>query len=136
MSVKGLSEEETLQRLIKTVVPERTAVISRLEVPVTLRGLTGEEVFSIQARCTSHEERGGRVVERLDQERFNAALVVAATVRPNWGDPKLLERYGATGPEEVVEKLLLAGELAALADAVLDLSGFNAALEEVKGEGG
>jgi len=65
-------------------------------------------------------------------EQFNTALIAAATVAPNWGDAKLLAKYNASGPEEVVKRVLLAGELDALGDVVLDLSGFNTELDEVK----
>lgn len=129
----NLNEEQILQRLLDAdTVPERTVTIPRLGIPVTLRGLTGKQVFSIRERCTERKERRGQVIERLDEEQFNTALIAAATVRPNWGDPKLLAKYKASGPEEVIKRVLLAGELSALGDVVLDLSGFNTALEDVK----
>jgi len=71
-------------------------------------------------------------VERLEEELFNVSLIAASTPTPNWGDAKLLAKYEASGPEEVIKRLLLAGELSALGDVVLDLSGFNTELEDVK----
>lgn len=133
MDIENLSEEQILQRLLDAdTIPERTVTIPRLGIPVTLRGLTGKQVFSIQERCTERRERRGQVTERLDEEQFNTALIAAATVKPNWGDPKLLSKFQASGPEEVIKRILLAGELAALGDIVLDLSGFNTELEDVK----
>lgn len=132
-STERMSEEQVLQRLLAAdTVPERTVTIPRLGIPVTLRGLTGKQVFSLRERCTERSTRRGQVIERVDEEEFNTALVAAATVAPNWGDQKLLAKYRASGPEEVIKRLLLAGELAALGDAVLDLSGFNTELEELK----
>lgn len=129
----GLNDEQILARLLDADnIPERTVTIPRLGIPVTLRGLTGKQVFSIRERCTERRERRGQVTERLDEEQFNTALIAAATVKPNWGDSKLLAKYSASGPEEVIKRILLAGELSALGDAVLDLSGFNTDLQEVK----
>lgn len=133
MNWESMNEEQILQRLLEAdTVPEKTVKLERLGIPVTLRGLTGKQVFSIRERCTERKERKGRVTERLDEEQFNTALVAAATVLPNWGNSKLLAKYSASGPEEVIKRILLAGELSALGDVVLDLSGFNTDLEDVK----
>jgi len=132
-TTEKMSEEQILERLLAAdSVPERTVTIPRLGIPVTLRGLTGKQVFSLRERCTERTTRRGQIVERVDEEEFNTALVAAATVTPHWNDPKLLAKYRASGPEEVIKRALLAGELAALGDAVLDLSGFNTELEDVK----
>lgn len=133
MDWESMNEEQILQRLLEAdTVPEKTVKLERLGIPVTLRGLTGKQVFSIRERCTERKERKGRFTERLDEEQFNTALIATATVKPNWGDSKLLAKYSASGPEEVIKRILLAGELSALGDVVLDLSGFNTDLEDVK----
>ena len=129
----NLNEEQILQRLLDNdIVPERTVKLARLDIPVSLRGLTGKQVYGIRERCTERKERKGRATERLDAEQFNTALIESATIKPNWGDPKLLSKHKASGPEEVIKRILLAGELSALGDIVLDLSGFNTELEDVK----
>ncbi len=133
MDIQNLTDEQILNRLLDAdKLPERTVTLPRLEIPVTLQGLTGKKVSNIRERCTERSEKRGKVVERLDEEQFNAALIAAATVKPNWGDAKLLSKFKASGPEEVVRRILLAGELAAVGDVVLDLSGFNIDLEELK----
>ena len=132
-SVSGLTEEEILQRMLSVdAAPERTVSLKRIGIPVTIKGLTGKQVFTIRERCTiTVKEKRGRSRE-LDEEAFNGALIAAATVKPNWGDPKLLAKFRASSPEEVIKRLLLAGEIAQLGDLVLDLSEFNTELEEVK----
>lgn len=128
-----LTQEQILQRLLDAdMIPERTVTLPRLGVPVTLRGLTGKQVFSLRERCTERREKRGQVSERLDEEQFNVGLIAAATMSPDWGDPKLVAKYQASGPEEVIKRILLAGELSALGDVVLDLSGFNEELRDVK----
>jgi len=133
VEMEALTEEQVLQRLLDAdSVPERTVRLERLGIPVRLRGLTGKQVFSIRERCTERKEKRGQTVSRIDEEMFNVSLIAASTITPNWGDAKLLAKYGASGPEEVIKRLLLAGELSALGDVVLDLSGFNTELEDVK----
>ncbi len=133
MNFEKMTEEQILQRLFEAdTVPERTVVIPRLNIPVTLKGLTGKQVFSIRERCSERNERRGRVTERLDEEQFNVALIATATVKPDWGNQKLVNKFNASGPEEVIKRILLAGELSALSNVVLDLSGFNISLVDVK----
>lgn len=133
MDINEMNEEQILQRLLEAdEVPQRTVMIKRLQIPVKLQGLTGKQVYSIRERCTERKERRGKVTERLDEEQFNVGLIATSTLSPNWGDPKLIAKYKASGPEEVIKRLLLAGELDALGDIVLDLSGFNNDLEDIK----
>lgn len=133
MDIEKMTEEQALQRLLDAdKAPEKTVLLKRLGIPVVLRGLTGKQVFTLREQCTERKEKKGRVVEHFDEEQFNAGLIAAATVRPNWGDQKLLAKYQASGPEEVLKRALMAGEMAALGDVVLDLSGFNTELEDIK----
>lgn len=132
-NVENLNEEQILQRLLDAdSVPERTVAIPRIGIPVTLKGLTGKQVYKIREKCTERKEKRGKVIENFDEEEFNASLIVAATKKPNWGNAKLLEKFNASGPEEVVKRILLAGEIDALGDVVLDLSGFNMDLSDIK----
>ncbi|QTH41733.1 hypothetical protein J4772_30075 [Cohnella sp. LGH] len=133
MSLEQLTEEQILQRLLGAdTLPERAVRLERLDIPVKLRGLTGKQVFSIRERCTERKEKRGQTIERLDEELFNVSLIAASTISPNWGNPQLLAKFSASGPEEVIKRILLAGEMSALGDVVLDLSGFNTELEDVK----
>lgn len=133
-SLLDLTEEEILQKLLDAdAVPERTVSLKRFGIPVTIKGLTGKQIFNIRERCTvTVSEKRGRTRRELDEEAFNSALIAAATVKPNWGDPKLTAKYRASSGEEVVKRLLLAGEMAQLGDLVLEVSEFNTELEEVK----
>lgn len=133
MDLEKMTEEQVLERLLnEDKVPERTVSLPRFGIPVTLRGLKGKQVDNLREQYTDRKEKKGKTIEKLDDEQFNAGLIAAATVKPNWGDPKLLAKFKASGPEEVIRRLLLAGELSALGDVVLDLSGFNVELEDVK----
>ncbi|QMV42966.1 phage tail assembly chaperone [Cohnella cholangitidis] len=133
MSFENLTDEQVLQRLLDAdTLPERVLRLQRLDIPIKLRGLTGKQVFSIRERCTEVREKRGQTTKRLDEELFNVSLIAASTVAPNWGNSQLLSKYSASSGEEVIKRILLAGELSALGEVVLDLSGFNTELEDVK----
>jgi hypothetical protein len=126
-------DDQILQKLLDAdKLPEKTVTLSRLGIPIKLRGLTGKQVYMLRERCTERSDRRGHKSERLDEEQFNVALIAAATVSPSWGDSRLLAKYEASSGEEVIKRILLAGELSALGDEVLDLSGFNTTFDEVK----
>lgn len=133
IDMENMTEEQMLQKLLEgDSLPEKTVGLERLGIPVKLRGLTGKQVFGIRERCTDRKTRKGVVIENFDEEEFNVSLISVATLSPNWGDSKLLAKHKASSPEEVIKRILLAGELSALGDIVLDLSGFNTELEEIK----
>ena len=133
-SLLELTDEEILQRMLDVeTVPERTVSLKRIGIPVTVKGLTGKQVYSIRERCTvTVSGKRGQTRRELDDEAFNGALIAAATVKPNWGDAKLMAKYRASSADEVVKRLLLAGEISQLGDLVLEISEFNTELEEVK----
>ncbi|MCD9025747.1 phage tail assembly chaperone [Cohnella silvisoli] len=133
MENQNMSEEQVLQQLLAAdSIPERTVRIQRIGIPITLRGLTGKEVYALRERATERRGKRGQESERIDDEQFNVSLIATSTVTPNWGDPQLLAKYKASSAEEVIKRILLAGELGSLGDAVLDISGFNTELEDVK----
>ncbi|NLW89986.1 MAG: hypothetical protein GXY34_00070 [Syntrophomonadaceae bacterium] len=126
--LQKLSEAEIINRLLSSEIPQKTVTLQRLGIPVTLKGLTGKEVFAHQEKCT----RKGKDGATLDEEAFKVGLIAAATVSPDWGNKALLEKYNASGKEEVIKRLLLAGELSSLGEIVMELSGFEEDLVEVK----
>jgi len=131
--IEALTEEQILDRLLNAnTVPERTVELARMGIPVTLKGLTGKQVYTIREMCIEKRVVKGKTTERLDEEAFNCQLIASATVSPNWGAPALIAKYQASGASEVVKRLLLAGELSALGEVVMDLSGFNTDLDDIK----
>lgn len=153
---EGMSEDQILDELFETTksLPERTVGISRLGLEITLSGLLAKKIESIRERCTRRKEkRNGKTDVQFDDEKFNALLITSSTTElklrkkvgegdkakeivvkfeSGWGDERLTSRMRLSGGEEVVRRMLLGGELAALGDVVLELSGFDVELEDVK----
>lgn len=149
--VKEWNEQDILDGLFETAanLPEETVFISRLSLRVTLRGLTSSKVDSIRERCTVRKTTKGHVSEKIDSELFNATLIKEATsalevVRKlgdgqeqsvklsGWGDERITSRLRLSGGDEAVRRMLLAGELDAVGDKVLELSGFGVDIADLK----
>ncbi|WP_410767817.1 phage tail assembly chaperone [Fontibacillus sp. BL9] len=151
MSTEQLNEQDILDGLFETAanLPEEAVFIGRLSLRITLRGLTSSKVDSIRERCTVRKTTKGQVTEKIDSELFNAALIKEATAAlevvkkleqggeqsvklSGWGDERLVSRLKLSGGEEAVRRLLLAGELDAVGDKVLEISGFGVDIDDVK----
>lgn len=128
-----MTEDEIISKLmVPTDVPERTYAIERLGIQVTLKGLSEREIQRIRKECTIERKNRGTRIKELQEEEFNAALIEAATVKPNWGDKRLLSSLNLSSGREVIKRKLLGGEMTALGDRVMELSGYDDELEEVK----
>lgn len=130
-----LNEEQALRELLEISHREETVYLPLKEgkkLPVVLKGLSDKQITQIRERCTTRKKvKGGGETKSLDNDEFNASLVVAATVSPNWGNPNILAEYKLSGAEEYVKRIA-AGYLAALGDKVLEISGFGVDIENVK----
>lgn len=142
MASEQLNEQQILDNLFETAsnLPEETVLIKRLGMRAVLRGLTSSKVDTIRERCTIRKSVKGQMTEKLDSELFNAALIKEATVAlevkglklSGWGDDRLTSRLKLSGGEEVIRRILLAGELDAVGDKVLEISGFGVDIADVK----
>lgn len=150
MSKETWSEQDILDGLFETAtnLPEEAVFIGRLGLRVTLQGLTSSKVDLIRERCTIRKTTKGQTSEKVDSELFNAALIKEATSKlevvkkldegekvvplSGWDDTRLVSRLKLSGGEEAVRRLLLAGELDAVGDKVLEISGFGVDIDDVK----
>ncbi|MFU1797055.1 phage tail assembly chaperone [Paenibacillus azoreducens] len=139
---ENMTEEQILDSLFEAAekLPEETVRIKRLDMMIVLHGLTSSKVDSIRERCTIRRTVKGSVEEKVDGETFNAMLIAEATSKlevkglslSGWGDPRITSRMKLSGGEQAVRRLLLAGELDAVGDKVLELSGFGVDIDDLK----
>lgn len=113
----------------KKVEVKRLSELVGAPVVFTLRALTSEELRETQEIATV--TKGGE--ETLDGALLNKHVVLMATKDPDMRDKDLLKLYDAVTPEDLLDAMLLPGELTQLASAVQELSGFGEdALTEIK----
>lgn len=146
-----LNDQQILDDLFETAAkaPEETVIIKRIGLRITLTGLTSSRVDNIKERCTSRKNVKGVQQEKLDGELFNSTLIQDATkmievvknygekneqkvVLKGWGDERITSKLKLSGGDQAVRRLLLAGEMDAVGDKVLELSGFGVDIEDLK----
>lgn len=113
---------------------EELVPIARLGVDFKIKALTGDKVNQLREQCTYFEGKGVNRKRVTNEEELGQLLISTACIEPDFGNDKLLAKYGARDAADCVQKALLAGEVATLSHAVLDVSGFDrdTDVEEVK----
>lgn len=80
-------------------------------------------------------DKKGNTTQKLDNRAYANALIVACTIYPDFADSEICNAYGTMDPNDVPERMLLAGEYAQLTSAVMELNNFKGTeeiLEEAK----
>lgn len=122
----------TLHAFLHPEIPENKEIVisDRFKdekgevVPFTIRPVTEAESSAIRKKCTkTFKDRLGNVTKEFDAARYSTLFIIAGTVVPDFQATDLCEAYGVLDPEQVVGKMLLAGEASKLSDALTDLSG-------------
>lgn len=102
-----------------------------------------EESMQVTIRAISYDDyedirRGSLILKGNQQDfrigKFNLGLVLAGTVDPDFKDAALLQKAGVATPEDLIKTMLLPGEIEALAQEILKLSGLNTSINELKEE--
>ncbi len=95
-------------------------------VPFIIRAVSQEESAALKRKATkTHRNRAGDTVTDFDADAFTKSLIIAGTVQPDFAATDLCEAYGVLTGDQVIGKMLLAGEYAALSDAIGRLSGMD-----------
>lgn len=110
-------------------VRETVIISKRLsKYPFTIKAMTNPE-FSEYTKLSMVVNRHRKV--EFNTQRFNELVVVNQTIEPDFKDAEMLKNAGCTTPEQFVNKFLLAGEIAELAQKISALSGFDQDINEV-----
>lgn len=115
-------------------VPEKDFEIKRLSIItgkpflITIKALTSAKFEQIEKTC--RDNKGG-----IDGNKLNSLIVLDSVYI---GEEKLFrnkdlkEKYKVPTPKDLVEKMLLVGEIATISKIVTDLMGFEKGVEEIK----
>ena len=123
-----MAKKDALSAFLSADINVKQGVpIKRLGVDLTVKAIDGKTI----ARLTDQATHG----KTLDEQKFGALIIATACVDLNFGDAKMLEKYGASDAGDCVQKALLAGEIAKLTQAIMEISGFddiNAQIDNAK----
>ncbi|WP_282938992.1 phage portal protein [Paenibacillus sp. RC67] len=126
-NVSGLTEE--------LIVSERFKDKEGKPVAWKLRSMTEEENESIRKSATKRvQAKRGVATQETDPTEYMAKLAVASVVFPNLKDVELQKSYGVLGAENLLRKMLLAGEYAALIEKIQELNAFDKNMNELVDE--
>ena len=123
-------EASVLDTLLGVSVPnvEKELPTAQYRVDRLSKAAGREVVFTLRALPY------GKVhdIEKF-QEDADIHILLAGCVEPNLKDQRLLDKFGAATPADVVKRMLLAGEIADLSAVVERLSGYRrTTITEVK----
>lgn len=99
------------------------------EFPFTIRELTLGEWNEARKRAVNDA-----MPERIDSIEVTKQIVIAGCVSPNFKDAEFIKSCGCITPGELIDKVLLAGEVTQLSEAISRISGFGNKIDELKDE--
>lgn len=96
-------------------------------VPFVIRPITQEENKQLIKKHTKKDKKGNEVFDRTE---YVSSLTASAVVFPDLSNNELQTAYGVLGESAVLQKMLLVGEYANLAQEVQTLSGLDTDINE------
>jgi len=96
-------------------------------VPFIIRPITQKENEGIIRKHTRKDKKGN---ETFDRVSYNQELTAAGVVFPDLQSAELQKAYGVLGADKVLPAMLYVGEFAVLMQAVQEISGLDADINE------
>jgi len=101
-------------------------------IPWTLRSMTEAENEDCRKAATRQVKgKNGTRTTETSSDEYLAKLIVGSVVFPNLKDAELQKSYGVMGAENLLRKMLLPGEYAALVVKVQEINGFDREMSEL-----
>nr|WP_195366125.1 XkdN-like protein [[Eubacterium] tenue] len=94
-----------------------------------IKAVSPDEFSELQKQCTKVGKKGK---VNFDSKMFNDQLVINYTVEPNFRDAEAIKKAGCMTPEQFLNRVLLAGEVATLVEEISTLSGFDKDLDSLR----
>lgn len=126
MSLKSFFKEAALQpENLKIAVSDRFKDEGGKPELWELRAISEKENAKIKDSCTVKTTiHGGRTKTTFDGDRYTKELVAASVVYPDLKDAELQKSYAVVGEVELLNLMLLPGEMTSLTEAANTVNGF------------
>lgn len=112
--VEGLTEEVTIS--------------NRIPFKFKISAMTSEQFNSYRKMATTINTKTKSA--SFDSKKLTEQMVINHTVDPDFRDADSIKKLGVMTPEQYLNKVLLAGEVEELSQAIQKLSGFNLDIDE------
>ena len=96
--------------------------------PITIKALDGDKYNSFQKICIENPNSAKK--RRFNTKKFHELICVECLIDPSLKDPEFIKAANVPDSTRLLYRCFLAGEIAAIAEAVLKLSGFDRDVEE------
>ncbi|TNJ68228.1 XkdN-like protein [Paenibacillus hemerocallicola] len=94
----------------------------------TIRAMKGNTFEDIRKK-SMNIRKNGKV--EMDAQKFNETVVIDHTVVPDFKDAASIQKLGCITPSDYLNRVLLPGEVAELAEQIQRLSGFGRSMEDL-----
>lgn len=94
---------------------------------VTIKAMTSDDFSEYQRKSRGKINKKGI---DFDGAKFNLLIVAGQTVKPDFKNADLLKKANCTTATELIQKKLLPGEIAEIAQQIQRLSGFDSDMSE------
>lgn len=92
-----------------------------------VKPMTSAQFDEYSKRCRSKVNKKG---VDFDGGKFNLLIVAGQTIKPDFNNAELLKKAGCATASELIQKKLLAGEIALLSEKISEISGFSTDINE------
>ena len=92
-----------------------------------IKPVDGKEFSKIKASCRKVKKK--EVI--FDDTAYNEKIIIKGCVEPNFSDTTAIEKAGCKTPGDLINKVLKAGEITDLVNAITKLSGFDEDADEL-----
>lgn len=122
-------DESKLVKPSKQVEVKRLSAIMGEPVIFTVESISASKFSDIQSSAITTDKKG----IDIDMSEIQKMTVLEGVKDPSFKSKELKEKYGVPTPVELINKLLLPGEITSLYNVISDLSGFgDNVIEEIK----
>lgn len=125
--------ENNIVNILLELDPEKLARKSRKEIEIKrLSGVIGAPFMVTVAAISGdrYSELAGNMVDEDGEvdyslaHEMNLLLALEGIVQPDMKDKELMKHFGCATPKDLMDKFFNGGEIATIADAVTELSGY------------
>lgn len=122
-----MSELEEFLALPDVSDIQETVYVNERLGSFVVKPMTSAQFDEYSKRCRSKVNKKG---VDFDGGKFNLLIVAGQVVKPDFNNAELLKKAGCATASELIQKKLLAGEIALLSEKISEISGFTTDINE------
>lgn len=92
-----------------------------------IKPINGKDFNKFKEECRTIKKK--KVT--FDDAKFNELVITKCCIEPNFNDIQAIEKAGVKTPGEFINKVLKAGEIVDLSNAITELSGFDQDTDDI-----